>query len=169
MSNEKNILTALAKFKPAPDQNGAIADEVGATAVEMNRLAKEKKVVNVGSRKTGRRGRPPVEWALPGATRVSVLNPDEPADSVHRGEVVIKVKGAPKGAPKLVDASHVKAHIQGEEASILRYIERVFSGAEDRFAHEMGDFRLLADRYAEVVKQIERRGQSRPLSTTIAL
>lgn len=80
MSNEKNILKALAAFKPQADQAGPIAIELDATPIEMNRLLKEGKVIKAGARSTGKRGRPPVEWALPG----TVVAVDEDAPKVDR-------------------------------------------------------------------------------------
>lgn len=46
---------------------GSIPSEIGTTPVEMSRLEQAGLVVRVGQRKTGKRGRPPVEWAVTGA------------------------------------------------------------------------------------------------------
>jgi hypothetical protein len=49
---------------------GAIAEEIGATSVEMNRAFKAGLVIKLGTRSMNRRGRPPVEWAVPGTEGV---------------------------------------------------------------------------------------------------
>ena len=46
------------------DNPGSTAQEIGVMPVEMNRLAAKGIAEKVGNRKTGTRGRPPVEWAL---------------------------------------------------------------------------------------------------------
>jgi hypothetical protein len=46
---------------------GCTAVEAGTTPVDMIRREKAGQVIRVGLRKTGTRGRPPVEWALTGA------------------------------------------------------------------------------------------------------
>lgn len=48
------------------DHPGAIAEEIGATSIDMNRCFKAGLVIKLGTRAMGRRGRPPVEWATPG-------------------------------------------------------------------------------------------------------
>lgn len=47
---------------------GATAQEIGVTPVEMIRIEEQENspIVRVGLRKTGKRGRPPVEWAVAG-------------------------------------------------------------------------------------------------------
>jgi hypothetical protein len=51
---------------------GATAQEIGVTPVEMIRIEaqEDSPIVRVGQRKTGKRGRPPVEWALAGSAPV---------------------------------------------------------------------------------------------------
>lgn len=133
--NETSILKALAE-KP-----GAIASELGATSVEMNKLLKEEKVTKVGLRKTGAKGRPPVEWAIAGQD-VELLNLN------HNGFM-------PSGAPQLPSAEHVKPFASGEEPNILVFIEKVFDG--DYGPRESEDFKLLKARYERIISQIERR------------
>lgn len=50
---------------------GSTAKEIDVTPTEMIRLEEIGRVVRVGSRATGKRGRRPVEWALPG-TEITV-------------------------------------------------------------------------------------------------
>lgn len=52
------------------DNPGLIAEEIGATSVEMNRAFKAGLVIKLGTRPMNRRGRPPVEWAIPGTAGV---------------------------------------------------------------------------------------------------
>lgn len=48
------------------DNPGATAKEIGCTPVELARLEAKFTVVRCGTRSSGGRGRPSVEWALPG-------------------------------------------------------------------------------------------------------
>ena len=152
MSNEdfsKNIAAFLAQ------NPGAIADEIGVSPVIMGRLEAEGLVIRVGKRQTGKRGRPPVEWALPDTEGVVAAEPNA-------------------NLPKLADATAVREFANGTEAGILAYIERVFepsvmilnpkhpaygtwvSGTRPGEEGEK-DYKLLAGRYKEIVGQIERR------------
>lgn len=150
MSNEdfKNIETFLAA------NPGAIAEEIGVSPVVMNRLEKENKVVRIGKRSLGRRGRPPVEWALPNS---EVTEP-----------VVLA------NFPKLVDATKAREFANADEARILAYVEKVFDGHKmvlDPRSPIYGtwvegiregsegekDYKLLAARYRSVVSGITRR------------
>jgi predicted ArsR family transcriptional regulator len=133
--NESAILKALAA-KP-----GSIASELGTTSVEMNKLFKAEKVVKVGQRKTGTKGRPPIEWAITGQDiELLALN--------HNGFTA-------SGAPKLPDASHIKELASGEEPRMLEFIEKVFAG--DYGPREKEDFTVLQNRYRDIVRHIERR------------
>jgi hypothetical protein len=64
-------------LKSLAEKPGQIASELGTTTVEMNKLAAAGKVIALGTRSTGKRGRPPVEWAVAGAGVAS----DEQDDS----------------------------------------------------------------------------------------
>lgn len=133
-SKKKEILAKLAT-KP-----GAIADEVGATPIEMVNLESIGAIIRVGSRKTGKRGRPPVEWA--------VANED--------GSPAPRDTSPVKGAPKLVESSHIRENISAEENRVLDYIESVFAGKYGQ--RELGDYTTLADRYRSIVNTAERKG-----------
>jgi hypothetical protein len=65
---------------------GATAQEIGVTPVEMIRLEQEpdSPIVRVGQRKTGKRGRPPVEWALAGS-----VAPDAPTISDPEHDAIL--------------------------------------------------------------------------------
>lgn len=137
------ILSTLA------DKPGSIASELGATSVEMNRLFKEGKVIKVGKRQTGSRGRPPVEWALPGYEPESKTS--DPTVDVNGVEVVFEYVAA----PSLPDASKVKPYASGEEPRILAFIERVFAG--EYGPREKEDFNILKKRYSDILRQIRKR------------
>jgi predicted ArsR family transcriptional regulator len=142
MSNE-TILTILAE-KP-----GAIASEVGSTPVEMIRLEKAGLIERVGTRKNGGRGRPPVEWAVKGA-----------ADQARTPEAKNERRAPVKGAPKLVDADQVRPFLSGEEPRILKFIEDTFAGKYGE--RDLEDYRVLAARYKDVVRQASRRSNVKP-------
>lgn len=149
MSNEdfQQIETFLAA------NPGAIADEIGVSPVIMGRLEAEGKVIRVGKRSTGKRGRPPVEWALPGQGEVD-----------EAGKI-----------PKLARISdELRTRADESELRILQYIETVFSGKKmvlnpaspaygtwvsaTREGDEgENDYKGLAARYKSVVGQIQRR------------
>lgn len=143
MTNE-SILTVLAK-KP-----GAIAAELGATSVEMNRLFKDELIVKVGKRKTGTRGRPPVEWALPG-DKDKVPDSPDPETSIS--------------IPKLPDVPQsTRDKASGEEPRMLEFIEKVFAGKCG--IRELEDYRVLQKRYKDILRQISRRGNQKNLILT---
>lgn len=74
------------------DHPGATAQEIGVTPVEMIRLEEQENspIVRVGFRKTGKRGRPPVEWAVAGTAvdepqRGIVISPAAEAEATRSG------------------------------------------------------------------------------------
>jgi predicted ArsR family transcriptional regulator len=141
MSNE-TILSVLAE-KP-----GAIASEVGSTPVEMLRLEKAGLIERVGLRKNGGRGRPPVEWAVRGQ-----------GDQARTAEAKNDRRAPVKGAPKLVDADHIRPFLSGEEPRILQFIENTFAGKYgDR---DLEDYRVLAGRYKDIVRQASKRANAK--------
>lgn len=132
MNTPEKILENLS-FLP-----GAIATEVGATPAQMVALESASKVIRVGERKTGKRGRPPVEWA------------------VNDGSVTLEKDTSPvKGAPKLPDPSDVRDLLGEAEQGALNYIERVFAG--DYGQRELGDYKLLHGRYSQIINDQRRR------------
>lgn len=60
-----NTETILARLAEAP---GSTAVELDTTIVNMKALEANGLVVNIGNRATGKRGRPPVEWAVAGSS-----------------------------------------------------------------------------------------------------
>lgn len=68
------------------EKPGSIASELGATTAQMTELERQGKVVRVGKRSTGKRGRPPVEWAVAGT-----VVPDAVQDSVMVPEAMWKL------------------------------------------------------------------------------
>lgn len=122
----------------------SIASEIGATSVEMIRLEKKEKVSRVGSRETGNRGRPPVEWAVHGS--------DLP--------VVEKVEGGgfPKGMPRLPNIDAIRPYLSAEHTTQVKFIEdtfrgvRVLKGVEHPLYREVGDYRPLLVRYRQIVR-----------------
>lgn len=130
----------LAKLAAHP---GAIAEEVGATPIEMVNLESISAVMRVGTRKTGKRGRPPVEWAIPG----------------EDGEAMARDTSPVKGAPKLIESAHVRDRITSDENRALDYIEAVFDGKYGQ--RELQDYRVLAERYEQIVATAERKAARR--------
>lgn len=61
MTNADSIITRLV------DNPGATAQELGSNVPTMALLEQAGRVVRIGYRSTGKRGRPPVEWAIAGA------------------------------------------------------------------------------------------------------
>ena len=115
---------------------GAIATEVGATPAQMTALESAGKVIRTGERKTGKRG--PVEWA------------------VNDGSVSVEKDTSPvKGAPKLEDISDVRELLDVETLNQVEYIERVFAG--DYGQRELGDYKMLAERYEHIANEKRRR------------
>ena len=142
MSNE-SIIAALT------DKPGAIASEVGSTPVEMLRLEKVGLIERVGVRKNGGRGRPPVEWAVKGE-----------GDAARTPEAKNERRAPVKGAPKLVDADHVRPFLSGDEPNILKFIEDTFAGKYGE--RDLEDYRVLAARYKDVVRQASKRASAKP-------
>jgi hypothetical protein len=135
MSNQ-DILAAL---KSAP---GSIATEIGSTPNEMKLLAEQGLVQAVGLRKTGKRGRPPVEWAIVGANTPASAAP---------------VSNVPK-LPEISDA--LRAALNESETNVVTYIEKVFKGefvGTKYGGHEMADYRLLMDEYGQVTRRVARQ------------
>lgn len=89
---------------------GAIAKEIGSTPVEMTRLADEGKVVRLGKRQTGGRGRPPIEWALP-----------EQVEQHEEAQAAFKL-------PNLVDDTYARTFASEDELRNLDYYRKVFDG-----------------------------------------
>jgi hypothetical protein len=136
----------LAALKSQP---GAIAKEIGSTPVEMKQLEAQGLVRAIGSRRTGLRGRPPTEWVV--------------ADSAVTEPVsTAPVHGAPK-LPEIPEALLEKLdrqHSEKERGTTsnrekLDYIESVFAGKYGQ--REMGDYRLLADEYNQIIRREARR------------
>lgn len=88
MSNED--FSHIATFLAA--NPGSIATEIGVSPVEMGRLEKAGKVIRIGKRTTGSRGRPPVEWALPGTE--GVVNDDRVTEAVERAKAKVEAADA---------------------------------------------------------------------------
>ncbi len=117
---------------------GATAQEIGVTPVEMSRLAAKGIVEKVGTRSTGTRGRPPVEWALPGA------------DLTQREDVsVFKAPALPVVDPK------VRKAMDAESLRQIEYIEGEWEGKHG--VREMADYNLLRGRYADIVRAAAKR------------
>jgi hypothetical protein len=66
-------------LKSLAEKPGQIASELGTTTVEMNKLAAAGKVIALGTRSTGKPGRPPVEWAVAGTAAASEESDDNKA------------------------------------------------------------------------------------------
>jgi hypothetical protein len=140
MTKVDKILTRLAE-KP-----GQIASELDSTSIELSNLAKQGKIVRAGSRQTNKRGRPPVEWALPGSEYKAPV----------KAEPEVKVEAAPT-IPALARVNHEL--LNEEEARQATYIERVFN---DEFgSREAADYRLLGSRYNEITNQAARRNRQK--------
>lgn len=68
MSNQH--FEKFAKF--LAENPGSTAEEIGLTSVEANRLEKAGRIIRIGSRETGKPGRRPIEYALPGQEGVKI-------------------------------------------------------------------------------------------------
>lgn len=146
-SMDTNEITTFLKTNP-----GATAQEIGVKAVEMQRLAEKGVVVKLGNRKTGTRGRPPVEWALPGQ-EVAIEHAEKDED-----EITVKAPPLPP-----IDAK-VRKLLDPEHARTIDYIESVFAGefGVERYPDgghwpEPGDFKILRERYDDIVRVTSRR------------
>lgn len=134
-----DIPTILERLELVP---GAIATEIGTTPAFMIHLEKQKLVERVGQRKTGKRGRPPVEWAVRDAKAPVKQEDDGPFKLLT-------------GAPKLPEITeHTAQMIPAEQQRQIAYIEKVFAGAYGQ--RELGDYKILAERYKEIVRTAER-------------
>jgi predicted ArsR family transcriptional regulator len=138
MANVDSILKSLAG-KP-----GQIASELNSTSIELSNLAKQGKVVRAGSRQTNKRGRPPVEWALP----------ESEYQTEAREKDLIEVQ-VPKvsSVPRLNKVTH--EFLNKEEERQASYIEDSFDGKYGE--REMADYKILAETYAEVTRKAEKR------------
>jgi hypothetical protein len=125
------ILTAL-KNKP-----GAIAVEIGATPVDMIRLEKMDPplVQRVGKRRTGSRGRPPVEWAVTG---VPYISQDEAEPEVAEAGVVLNA-----------EQKRMIAYIDAE-------IAKFASGARQEFGDGSNDESMLRNRRKAIIRAAKR-------------
>jgi len=134
------------------DNPGATAQEIGVKAVDMQRLCEKGVVAKLGNRKTGTRGRPPVEWALPGQ-EIAVQHAERDED-----EIVVK-------APPLPPISNdVRRILDPEHKRTIEYIEKVFRGdfgveryPDGGYWPEPGDFKILRERYDDIVRVTSRR------------
>lgn len=131
MCNMNQIIDFL-KANPA-----STAQEIGVTPVEMTRLAAKGYVEKVGVRSTGTRGRPPVEWALPGA---DLAQHDTPA---------FKAPALPVMDPRVRSAM---------DAEILRRIEYIEGEWEGKHGiREMADYNALRKTYADLIRRTARQ------------
>ena len=120
------------------DNPGSTAQEIGVTPVEMNRLAAKGIVEKVGNRKTGTRGRPPVEWALPGAEL-----------PVREAVNTVNAPALPNIDPAL------RAALDDEARRQIEYIEGEFAGKHG--PRELADYNLLRSRYVDIIKATSRK------------
>lgn len=151
-----NITTALKK------QPGATAAELGTTTLVMRDLEKQGKVVAVGTRRTGKRGKPPVEWAVPGPQADALkAQHDEATERVKQErKAAQKPAKAPQtasndedeitlvSAPPLPNIEDIHASLSDEHRPQVEYIERVFA----RGGREMADYNLLIKRYKDIAR-----------------
>lgn len=144
MSNDE-LLTTLAN-KPR-----STAKELGATTADMVRLEQAGRVQRVGTRKTGKRGKPPVEWAVAEQAEkimkaVAEEVKQEPAPVANSAPKTEKV-------PKLPAIDDVRKYLDPEQARIVAYIEGQFK----RGGREKADYDLLRSRYDDIVRAARRR------------
>ena len=135
----KDIITYL------KDNPRATAKEIGASPVEMTRAESKKLVERVGSRSNGGRGRPSVEWAIPG----TVTPDDVPAvstDATASGHVPAPVLERVTGAIR--DAMH------DEDIRKITFIEAAFDGKHGK--RDKGEWKMLKEVYDHVVAHTVR-------------
>lgn len=112
------------------------AKEVGTTTAIMNELEAQGKVVNVGPRLTGGRGRPSHEWTVPGVV-------------VEQGG---RTSGVP-GAPALMDIGDVRSLLSDEDMRIVEFIESVWDRPGARIKDDMkllaNTYRIIYNRYSD--------------------
>lgn len=121
---------------------GCTAQEIGVSPVEMTRLAAKGLVEKIGNRKTGTRGRPPVEWAVPGAA------------VAERESVAIR---AIPNLPRM--SAEIRKGLSPELVKQVAYIEAEFDTAPHG-ARENADYALLTQRYRKITKEAARRANA---------
>jgi hypothetical protein len=112
---------------------GAIAAELDASNADLTRLEGLNMVKRVGKRSTGKRGRPPIEWAL--------------IDAALPAAAPIQA-----AAPALPDIEDIRPLLSSEHQRQVSYIESTM-----KQPREDGDYRILAERYREIANQTRRR------------
>lgn len=141
---------------------GATAAELGTTTLVMREMEKQGEVVAVGTRRTGKRGKPPVEWAVPGpkADALKATHDEANAKVKEAKQAAQKpVKAAPAPvegkdetmpvmAPPLPDIEDIYPELSDEHRPQIAYIERQFA----RGGREMADYNLLKKRYVDIVR-----------------
>lgn len=128
-----------------------IANELGTTSLEMNRLADEGVVIRGNNRSTGKRGRPPVEWGLPGMV-IPDMGTKKIIKTVTTKDGVEKEKTIT--IPKLPDISAVRDQITGESLRKIEYIEAVFGGKYGPTPYtKVADYYAAIETYNEIVRK----------------
>lgn len=143
MSND--LLTTLAS-KPR-----STAKELGATTADMVRLEEAGQVKRVGTRKTGKRGKPPVEWVVAEQAEQVMKDIAEEQKVVASAPVANSAPAVEK--PKLDPIDDIRAHLDTEQTRIIAYIEGQF----ERGGREKADYDLLRSRYDDIVRSVRRR------------
>jgi hypothetical protein len=125
------------------DNPRSTAKEIGVTPVELSRLQAKGLVERVGSRSSGGRGRPSVEWALPGQ-----VTPQEFAEQVDAPTVT--------PIPALARVSdELRAMMPMEVERQVTYIEAVFDGKKG-MGRDAGEYKMLKDRHTDLVTYTKR-------------
>lgn len=116
---------------------GSIAAEIGVANTELKPLEADGQIIRVGTRSTGKRGRPPVEWAVS----------DVDFSTLPERQVM-------KAVPSLTP---ITVALDDEAQRQVEYIDRMVSSGQ----REDADIALLLTRRKDILRTAER--QNRPI------
>lgn len=140
---------------------GSTAAELGATAAEMKQLEAEGKVVNVGTRRTGKRGKPPAEWAVAGAEANKLKQANEEA---KKAAEEAKIKEAQENAPKVVELPNIDDVFEilenqntWEARQDINQLEYIIK--ELNRGREQGDITILRARFDDIARLTRRQAR----------
>jgi hypothetical protein len=139
--NTEQIISYLTK------NPGAIASEIGTTNAVMKELEDKGQVTRIGNRKTGQRGRPPVEWV---AGNVTV-------------EVKEKLDERPKPKKATPALAPIPAGLDAETQRKLDYIDRQVNSGLRREDDEVKDVTFLLGVRKEILSRAKPKHN--PLNT----
>lgn len=113
------------------------AKEAGTTTAALKELEAAGKIENVGVRWTGKKGRPSIEWAMPG-----VVQPEDQTGRISSGI---------PGAPSLPDLSPLIPRLGDSDRQVVEYVQRTYERPGSR---EKADMVLLYNTVQRIVKKV---------------